>query len=88
MDKKHTLIVEKTEQGANVKITGVTGVTMLLEREATLTLEEGRLSIRGAGLTANKLDVTDGVFELKAENIIAIGYNGGNKKGFFKSIFK
>lgn len=87
MENRHTLTIEYGEACVNVRVTGVTGVTMLLEREAQLTLVDSRLNVRGAGLTANKLDVEDGVFELKAERIAAVNYGGG-KKGILKNFFK
>ncbi len=86
--KNHTLTLSATENGFSVRITGVSGVKTLVDKEAQIALEEGTIMIRGNGLTANKLDVSDGNLELTASSLTSLAYGGAKQKTAFKDIFK
>lgn len=86
--KNHSLTLNGNENGTVMKITGVTGVKTLVDKEAQILLEEGVLIVRGSGITANKFDVDDGNLELNATNLVSLTYGGGRQKTAFKDIFK
>lgn len=87
--KNHTLTLNAGDEGFLIKMTGVSGVKMLLDKEAQISLSEGTLVIKGGGITANKLDVDDGNLELNAANINSLTYSGSaRQKTAFKDIFK
>lgn len=86
--KNHSLTLNGNENGTVMKITGVTGVKTLVDKEAQISLEDGVLIVRGSGITANKFDVDDGNLELNATNLVSLTYGGGRQKTAFKDIFK
>ncbi|MDD4291450.1 MAG: YabP/YqfC family sporulation protein [Clostridia bacterium] len=82
-NKIHTVSIEQQKR---VRLTGITGVVALTEKEADLTLSLGRLIITGNKLTADKLDIESGVLTLTADSILGMQYLTERKKS--KGIFR
>jgi len=87
--RNHSLTINTCEENVAMRLTGVTGVKMLVDKEAHITLSEGGIIVKGSGLTAGKLDVESGIFEITATVLSSVLYtNGGKSKPAFKDIFK
>ncbi|MEG1711017.1 MAG: hypothetical protein RR316_04355 [Clostridia bacterium] len=87
--KNHTLNLSNEGENILIKVSGVAAVNVLMDKEAQLGLENGRLIIRGSGINANKFDVENGMAELNAHYVQSMAYTAVNKqKTVFKDLFK
>ena len=62
-------------------VTGVTGVDGMDGKEVEISLESGKLVVRGEGLTVSKLDTDTGNLTVTAQNISSLVYGDKNKAG-------
>lgn len=82
--KTHTLFVD----GNKVVVTGIEQVLSIFDKEICLNLGDKKLSIKGDGLSADKLDVNNGAMTAKCQKITSVSYFDGGKKFSFKGMFK
>lgn len=74
-------------EGQRLTVTGVTNIDEISDRQAVFSLDGQKLFVRGKGLSAEKLDVSQGVAVLSFTQIDSISYNQQTKwslKGLFK----
>ena len=76
--EKHTLSLDDRKK---LTVTGVTGVDGMDGKEVEISLESGKLVVRGEGLTVSKLDTDTGNLTVTAHNISSLVYGDKNKAG-------
>ena len=74
--EKHTLSLDDRKK---LTVTGVTGVDGMDGKEVEISLESGKLVVRGEGLTVSKLDTDTGNLTVTAQNISSLVYGDKNK---------
>ena len=72
---EHTVVISS----GSVKVTGVTAVVSVFEKEVEVKTEDNTLVIKGSGLAAEQLELKSGVILLKAERVYSVTY--GKKSG-------
>ena len=76
--EKHTLSLDDRKK---LTVTGVTGVDGMDGKEVEISLESGKLVVRGEGLTVSKLDTDTGNLTVTAQNISSLVYGDKDKAG-------
>lgn len=82
--RSHTLHIDNQNK---VTVSGVQTVLNMNEKMAVLRLDAATLTIKGSGITLNKLSVDDGNLVLEAENIDGVTYSGKGSP-ILKRLFK
>lgn len=82
MEKAYISISDKA-----LLINGVTSVVSVYDKEAVLMRGEQRISVIGAGITAEKLEIGAGVAEFSFEGLHSVVV-GNRKKITFSNLFK
>jgi sporulation protein YabP len=84
--KQHNVIMENRK---NLTITGVMDIDSFDEQTIILFTEECELTIKGANLHINKIDVDSGDLSMEGD-IDGLSYsnNGPHKSGFFSKLFR
>ncbi len=82
MEKAYINISDKA-----LSVNGVTNVVSVYEKEAVLMRGDQRVSILGAGITAEKLEIGQGVAEFSFESLHSVVV-GNRKKVSFSNLFK
>lgn len=85
--RSHSLHIEKNGEQNKVTVSGVQSVVNMNEKIAVLQLDAAVLSLRGSGITLNKLSVEDGNLSLEAQNIESVQYSGKGSP-ILKRLFK
>lgn len=79
----HTMKLE----GQRLTVTAVTNIDEISDRQAVFSLESQKLFVKGKGISAEKLDVSQGIAVLTFSQLDSISYNQQTKwslKGLFK----
>lgn len=83
---KHTV---KIDSNKSVTVTGIKNVESVTQKEAVLTLEKQKLTLKGSGIAVSKLDVAEGTATFETTAIASLSYTGGNTEKFsLKGMFK
>lgn len=83
MEQKWSLKIEHNL----LTVCGVTNVDSVFDKEATLLFADGKMTVKGTGLTVAKLNVEDGIAIIKFDNLHSLQFGGGEKFSF-KKLFK
>ena len=84
-NKKHTLVIDANKK---VTMTGLVGIVSIFEKEIEVLTIDNKIVLKGAGLSASKLDVEDGTLVVNGEFISSVTYFQKNQKITLKGIFK
>lgn len=86
MENRHIITLDDRKK---LTVTGVISVDGMSDREVEISLADSRLTVKGEGLTVNKLNVDDGNLTVVGQNICSLVYGDKNKasKGIAK-LFK
>lgn len=79
----HTMKLE----GQRLTVTAVTNIDEISDRQAVFSLDGQKLFVKGKGISAEKLDVSQGIAVLTFSQLDGISYNQQTKwslKGLFK----
>lgn len=86
MENKHNLSLDNRKK---LSVTGVVGVDSMSDKEVDILLADSRLTVKGEGLTVNKLNVDDGNLTVLGENFVSLVYADKNKaKNSLTKLFK
>ena len=86
MENKHNLSLDNRKK---LSVTGVVGVDSMSDKEVDILLADSRLTVKGEGLTVNKLNVDDGNLTVLGENFVSLVYADKNKaKNSLAKLFK
>ena len=86
MENKHNLSLDNRKK---LSVTGVVGVDSMSDKEVDILLEDLRLTVKGTGLTVNKLNVDDGNLTVLGESFVSLVYTDKNKaKSSLSKFFK
>jgi sporulation protein YabP len=83
--RNHALHIENEKK---IVITGVVSVISINEKSATLNIFSGALTVRGGGISINKLSVEDGTLTLDLDYIESVAYSAKNNAPILKKLFK
>ncbi|MCM1043411.1 MAG: hypothetical protein NC350_04305 [Corallococcus sp.] len=84
--KRHSL---KIDCDKNVIVTGVVNVDSVCKTEASLTVDNGKVTVKGRELTVSKLDVEQGTLTLITQGVDSVVYHSRDRqKTTFKGLFK
>lgn len=85
ISKKHTLVVDNCKK---ISLSGVETVNSIFDKEVEVTLSDRRLTIKGVGLNASKLNVDEGTMSIEGEEIVSVSYAAKGQKLSLKRLFK
>lgn len=74
-------------EGQSLTVTAVTNIDEISDRQAVFSLDGQKLFVKGKGISAEKLDVSQGIAVLTFSQLDSISYNQQTKwtlKGLFK----
>jgi sporulation protein YabP len=83
--RNHALHIENEKK---IVITGVISVISINEKSAALSISGGTLTVRGGGISINKLSVEDGTLTLDLDYIENVAYNAKSNAPMLKKLFK
>ena len=83
--KKHTIYVEDNKKAV---LTGLSRVVSIFDKEIEVATPSERITVRGNGLTASELNVTEGKLVIEGEYISSVVYSGQAKKISLRGMFK
>jgi len=86
MENKQNLSLENRKK---LTLSGVVGVDGMSDKEVDVLLADSRLTVKGTGLTVNKLNVDDGNLTVVGDNFVSLVYADKNKaKNGLSKLFK
>ncbi|MBQ9714838.1 MAG: YabP/YqfC family sporulation protein [Clostridia bacterium] len=84
--KNHEVVLKEQK---SLHLTGVCGVDGMTEKQVDVQLENGKLVIKGDGLSVSKLDVEQGNLFVTGDVITSLVYtNKGKTKNGLAKLFK
>ena len=83
MEQKSSIKIEHNV----LTVCGVSTVDSVFDKEATLTFADGKLVVKGNGISVAKLNVEEGIATIKFSDLNSLIFGGGEKFSF-KNLFK